>query len=92
MKTLKKVSIEPVFVEFIPEVLEPGKLYISRHYRTSTHSCFCGCGHKVVLPFTENFWQLTEKNGKVSISPSVGNYNLPCRSHYIITGNVANFV
>jgi hypothetical protein len=29
-------SIEPVFVEFVPEKLAPGKLYISLEYNTWT--------------------------------------------------------
>jgi len=29
MKTIKKVPIEPVFVEYIPETLEQDKIYIS---------------------------------------------------------------
>ena len=35
MKTLKKVPIEPIFVEFIPEKLEIGKLYISEKYNSN---------------------------------------------------------
>ena len=37
-------------------------------------------------------WDYTEKDGKVSLSPSIGNYNFPCQYHYIITNNVANVV
>lgn len=36
--------IVPVFVEFIPENLDYGKIYISDTYRTATHLCACGCG------------------------------------------------
>jgi len=93
MKTLKKVEIEPLFVEFIPELLEQNKFYISEKYKTATHICLCGCGKKVITPLiTPQFWNMKkENNGTISLTPSVGNYNLPCKSHYIITKNVANF-
>lgn len=94
MKTIKKVEIEPVFVEFIPNVLDDNKLYISEEYGVCVHNCLCGCGEKTVLPIDPvHGWNLIkENNGKISFTPSVGNYQLPCKSHYIITNNVANFV
>ena len=82
-----RLLLEPKFVEYIPEVIEPGILYISKKYRTATHLCCCGCMHKVVTPLKVGFWTLTEKDGKVSLSPSIGNFNLPCKSHYFIWGN-----
>jgi len=97
MKTLKKVEIEPVFIDgFMPdfETMEECKIYISEEYGTVIHKCLCGCGEKTVLPIDPvHGWNLIkENNGKVSFTPSVGNYQLPCKSHYIITNNVANFV
>lgn len=80
-------DIEPRFVEFIPEELESGILYISKKYGTATHLCCCGCGNKVVTPLKKGFWTMDEKDGKVSLSPSIGNFNLPCKSHYFIKGN-----
>lgn len=91
MKTLKKVEIEPVFVEgFIPEQLEQGKLYISGEFKTAIHLCLCGCGNQSVTPTGRNGWVLTEKDGKITLSPSILNH--PCEAHYIIRNNVANFV
>ena len=97
MRTIKQVEIEPVFVEkYIPKQseMEPNKIYISREFETSSHLCLCGCGRLTVLPLKPNSgWVLQEhQSGKVSFSPSVGNFQLPCRSHYIITKNKANFV
>lgn len=93
MRTLKKVEIEPVYVVFIPENLEPNKLYISEEYATAVHACLCGCGLATVTPLGHDQWTLSKgTDGRVSLSPSVGNYQFPCRSHYIITKNVANFV
>lgn len=94
MKTLKKVEIQPVYVDFIPKELEQNKIYISKEYKVATHLCLCGCGNEVVMPLTKNGWQVSFSGSdmKVSFTPSVGNYNLDCKSHYIITKNVANFV
>lgn len=93
MKTLKKVEIEPVFVEFVPDVLEENKLYISEEYKCAIHLCLCGCGEKTITPLGggRNWDLVKEPNGTVSLIGSVGNYNFPCNSHYIITKNVANF-
>jgi hypothetical protein len=93
MKTIKKITIEPVFVEFIPEVLEENKIYISEQYKCAVHTCLCGCGEKTVMPLYSDGWSLIKHNNNtVSFTPSVGNYNFSCKSHYIITNNVANFV
>ena len=93
MKTLKKVAIEPVFVEFIPERLEPGKLFISEKYKAALHLCLCGCGEIVSTPLGRDGWELTKfPENKITLSPSIGNYSFSCKSHYIIVKNVANFV
>lgn len=77
------------FVDTIPEQLVPGMLYIALRYKTATHLCCCGCGNEVVTPLSPAQWRITFDGETVSLSPSVGNWNLPCRSHYIIkTGHV----
>lgn len=91
MKTLKKVPVELIRVEFIPDVLEFGKIYYSEEYLTSCHSCLCGCGQQICIPIKPGEWTLTENNGKVSISPSLLQRH-GCKSHYIIRNNIANFV
>lgn len=75
------------FVEFIPENLEPAKLYVSMEYGTAAHLCACGCGSKVVTPISPTGWQLTYDRETVSLYPSIGNWSFPCRSHYFITRN-----
>jgi hypothetical protein len=79
--------LRPEFVEYIPERLEEGVLYISRRYATATHLCCCGCGREVVTPLNPAKWRLAEKNETVSLHPSVGNWSFPCQSHYWIEGN-----
>lgn len=71
------------FVEFIPDELEAGVLYVSMKCRTTTHLCPCGCDNELPLPISKTQWTLTY-NGEVSLDPSVGNWNFPCRSHYFI--------
>lgn len=72
------------FVEFIPEVLQDGVLYISLPYGTVCHRCCCGCGHEIVTPLTPTDWKLTFDGETISLWPSVGNWDFPCRSHYVI--------
>lgn len=80
-------SLEPVFVDSIPKVLEEGKLYISKKYSTAVHKCCCGCGQKVITPLRPTDWRLRERGGRVSLWPSIGNWSFPCRSHYWIVEN-----
>jgi len=79
------------FVEFVPEVLEAGTLYISVVYATATHLCCCGCGQKVVTPLSPTDWTLTFNGETVSLDPSIGNWSFPCRSHYWIKRNEARW-
>lgn len=75
------------FVEFIPSELKEGALYISIPYATAVHLCACGCGIKVVTPMSPPEWQLRWDGDTVSLRPSIGNWQFPCRSHYWITRN-----
>jgi hypothetical protein len=77
-------QLEHRFVQHIPDSLEPGVLYISMEYGTAAHSCCCGCGEEVVTPFTPTDWKMAFDGETVSLWPSVGNWNLACRSHYVI--------
>lgn len=93
MKTIKTVPFEPIEVGFMPDTLEQGKLYISHQFGVAIHLCFCGCGIKTVTPLRgPDAWTLTDENGKVSLDPSLSNHQLPCKSHYVITKNKANFI
>jgi len=75
------------FVEFIPDELNEQTLYISIKYCTAVHKCCCGCGREVVTPLSPTAWRLIFDGKTVSLYPSVGNWNLACRSHYFITKN-----
>jgi hypothetical protein len=75
------------FVEFIPDRIEDGILYISIQYCTTIHKCVCGCGNEVVTPLSPTDWKLTFNGKAVSLHPSIGNWNFNCRSHYWIKNN-----
>lgn len=94
MENRKSVELKPVYVELIPEKLEQDVLYISEKYEIAIHLCLCGCGGLAVTPIDKKTgWKLTKhENGKVSLHPSIGNYQLECKSHYILTENIAKFV
>lgn len=81
---MKHSRLQHRFVRSIPKELEPGVLYVSVEYATAIHACCCGCGNQVVTPFTPTDWQMTFDGEAISLSPSIGNWNFPCRSHYLI--------
>ena len=88
MNTLRKQrTIRPEFVEFIPEDVKENVLYISIRYGTATHRCPSGCGEIVVTPIKPTDWTLIWNGESVSLSPSIGNWSLPCKSHYWIREN-----
>jgi hypothetical protein len=83
----RHASLAHEFVEYIPAELGEGILYISIPYRTAVHRCACGCGNKVVTPISPADWQLSCDGDTVSLTPSIGNWGFPCRSHYWIKGS-----
>ena len=80
---MNKIKLERV--QYVPKQLSPGILYVSEKYSVAGHLCACGCGKKVVTPLGPAEWSFTE-SGKVCLpsAPSIGNWQLPCRSHYVI--------
>ena len=95
MKTIKKVSITPEFVETMPDgkLMKEGVIYISIKFNVAIHLCLCGCKIQTVTPFNEKHgWELSVMGDKVTLTPSIGNQQFPCKSHYIITKGIANFV
>ena len=81
---MRQTALRPRFVEFIPEQLEDGVLYISERYGTAIHLCCCGCGSEVVTPLNPAGWTLEIADRGVTLRPSIGNWSLSCRSHYLI--------
>lgn len=87
MKRLKRSSISPLFVDVIPDHLEEGVLYVCERYGTAIHKCCCGCGEEVVTPLSPVDWSIRRAGKTVTLSPSIGNWSFPCRSHYLISNN-----
>ena len=56
-------------------------------YATVTHKCACGCGEIVVTPIRRTDWTLTWNGEEVTLNPFIGNWSLPCQSHYWIVEN-----
>ncbi|WP_052049226.1 DUF6527 family protein [Rhodococcoides fascians] len=67
--------------------MRSGVLYVSITYRTTGHMCCCGCGEEVIAPLAPAQWSLVFDGETVSMYPSIGNWSLKCRSHYVIRRN-----
>ncbi len=80
---MKMYNMKKAFVHRIPPQIEEGVLYVCLDCDVVVHKCACGCGEKVVLPLTPEHWQLYY-DGEVTLSPSIGNYQYECKSHYFI--------
>lgn len=79
------------FVEGFPDQLEKDVLYVSVEHATMAHLCACGCGAEVVTPLNPTDWRFTFDGKSISVQPSIGNWSLPCRSHYIIRHNLIHW-
>jgi hypothetical protein len=80
-------DLKPRLVNVIPEYPKTGVFYVSVEYATTLHLCACGCGHEIVLGISPDDWNLWWDGPTVSVRPSVGNWSLPCQSHYLIRRN-----
>ena len=84
-------TIQHQFVEYIPEHIQEGILYISMPFATAVHKCVCGCAKEVVTPLSPKDWQLTFDGKTVTLAPSIGNWKFKCRSHYWIKKSHVKF-
>lgn len=80
----KEAHLRPEFVTSFPTPMEHGVMYVSIEYNSCGHLCACGCGREVITPLSPAHWAITYDGENISIWPSVGNWSLPCRSHYIV--------
>ena len=72
------------FIETLPDDLSQGVIYVSIPYGIVAHKCACGCGNEVITPLSPTDWRLTFDGDSITLFPSIGNWNFPCRSHYWI--------
>ncbi len=81
---MMQVRFSHQVVEYIPEQLEEGVVYVSRKYGTAVHKCACGCREEVVTPLNPTDWSLRLNKRGVTLHPSIGNWSFACQSHYFI--------
>lgn len=79
---LMKIRLQRV--HYMPKILESGILYVSEEFGSAAHLCPCGCGSKVRTPLGPTDWTLNEIDNRPTLYPSIGNWQLPCQSHYLI--------
>lgn len=80
--------LKPEFVHYMPAQLSEGVLYISKEFGSVIHLCACGCGTETVTPIGgSDDWKMTKEGQEITLRPSIGNWQFPCRSHYYITRN-----
>ena len=77
--------VQHKFVDFIPDNIEDGVLYISLDFGTVIHNCACGCGNEVNTPLSPTAWRMIYNGESISLKPSIGNWSFECKSHYWIT-------
>jgi hypothetical protein len=75
------------FVTSVPDKMDEGVLYVSIPFSTTMHLCPCGCGSEIVNKLSPARWKLIYDGENVSLSPSIGNWSLACKSHYWICKN-----
>jgi hypothetical protein len=87
MRKLTKIDL--LRVHYIPKELKHGLLYVSEEFDVAVHLCACGCGSKVSTPLGPTEWKFKATDSRPSLHPSIGNWQLPCQSHYWISqGNI----
>jgi hypothetical protein len=82
----RQTALTHEFVEYIPDELKDGTLYVSMPFATVAHKCCCGCGKEVVTPLSPTDWKLIFDGKSISLDPSIGNWSFDCKSHYWIRG------
>src|SRR5205807_234586 len=72
----RRTALAHEFVEYMPDQLKDGVLYVSIPFATGAHKCCCGCGQEVVTPLSPTDWKLIFDGRSISLDPS--NLSLPC--------------
>lgn len=81
---MKQVRFRHEVVDSIPETLQANTLYVTTDGDVAGHLCACECGREVITPLSPTDWSITFDRRGASLSPSIGNWAFPCRSHYFI--------
>jgi Family of unknown function (DUF6527) len=78
-------------VDRIPKELREGVVYHSEEFELAGFLCACGCGHQITLLVPDSH-QVFDQNGLATIRPSIGVFDAPCKSHYVISGGQVNWL
>ena len=90
-------NLKTVFLKTMPpdEDMEHGVIYVSIPFQLAIHLCACGtCRQQTVTPlnlFPEDsrgwnyFVSGEQPDLLVTLTPSIGNFQMPCKSHYYVT-------
>jgi AraC-like DNA-binding protein len=84
-RRLKPELLVPEFVDYLPDQIVAGRLYVSIKMAALAHRCPCCCGFKVVTPITPTQWRVTFDGESISIDPSIT--NIGCGAHYSVNRN-----
>lgn len=71
-------------VERIPAQMQEGVVYHTEEFELAGLLCACGCGHRITLLVPDSH-QVLNVGGYATITPSVGVFDAPCKSHFIIS-------
>jgi len=81
---MKTRSFDYEFIDEFPAVLAEKTVYISTPYASALHLCACGCGIRVITPLSPEDWSIIFDGVSIGLTPSIGNWSFPCKSHYWI--------
>ena len=81
---MKQTEYKTLFVERMTSDIKEGTLYVLPHFEVAIHNCMCGCGEKVVTPLGDGQWSWSYDGNNATLSPSVGNFQYDCKSHYFL--------
>lgn len=84
MRGMPDATMRLELVVDMPQEIEAGILYVSEEYEIACHRCACSCGSLVYSPLGPAEWKFSNDERGPSLRPSIGSWDLPCRSHYWI--------
>ncbi|MER9102653.1 DUF6527 family protein [Mesorhizobium sp. M0848] len=71
-------------VDRIPTDMRESVVYHTEEFELAGLLCACGCGHRITLLVPDSH-QVWGEGGFATIRPSVGVFDAPCKSHYVIS-------
>ena len=71
-------------VDRIPVQMKEGVVYHTQEFELAGLLCACGCGHRITLLVPDSH-EVRDDGGYATIRPSIGVFDAPCKSHYVIS-------